>query len=70
MASVLALSAISVYGSAYCWLILLLSVFAVALAFTGSYLKLRWRTQQKRAAKSVRASVLKHVWEENHGREW
>ena len=48
------------------------SVIAIAglLVFIAAFLKLRHRAENWRSLKSTRDSLLKHVWELQHRREW
>ena len=48
------------------------SVIAAAclLIFFATFLKLRRRIESLRAIKSSRDSLLKHLWELRHRREW
>ncbi|HEX5316445.1 MAG TPA: hypothetical protein VFX22_07330 [Candidatus Kapabacteria bacterium] len=43
---------------------------ACLLIFFAAFLKLRRRNESRRAIKSSRDSLLKHLWELRHRREW
>jgi hypothetical protein len=43
---------------------------AVLLSMVAAFAQLRRRAERRRAIKSTQASLLKHLWELRHRREW
>jgi hypothetical protein len=68
LAIIIALTVLAVHGAEV--LLYFLIIVDVALLIAGGYLKRKRRSMERGTAKSARASVLKHRWEEHHRREW
>ena len=62
--------ALGLLGNVPEWLTILLLGLAL-IAFLGSaLLRTQLRSRIRESAKRYRASLLKHIWEERHHREW
>ncbi len=67
---VLLLFALDLFGSVSEWLrIVAISIVLICVVLMVA-LRLRSRDQFRGSAKRARASILKHLWEERHKREW
>ncbi|HET6400468.1 MAG TPA: hypothetical protein VFH95_03630 [Candidatus Kapabacteria bacterium] len=69
-AAYLLLTARHVFRGQASWMENSVIIVACLLIFTAAFLKLRRRIENLRAIKSSRDSLLKHLWELRHRREW
>jgi uncharacterized membrane protein SirB2 len=66
----LVLSALHVFRGQSGWMEYAVFAIASILLLIAAFLKLRRRNESRRAIQSSRNSLLKHVWELRHRREW
>ncbi len=70
LAIYIAIAALHLFRYDDSWIGFGIIAVAASLSIVSAFARLRRRTERKRAIKSTQASLLKHLWELRHRREW